>query len=383
VETHRLELKRELPPGSDSSNKELARDLASLAIDGGLLIIGVDEDKNYALTPVPLEGLAERVEQVAGSRIDEPLALDGFIQIESAAKPSDGYLLVRVPASPRAPHMVDNRYWGRGDKTKYMLSDAQVERQIAQRARWAVNAEQALNEWIAADPIAPEVRQNAHLFVVADPVPPRERLMLPVLAVRDWQATFRSLVLATKHQGSGSWSPDFSNSLNNFSTTACGWAWKSYAVFGQRDEGEQRPERESSALMVEICEDGQLRMMCGRATEDYNGKRLMFDDLVLGLTARMISLAEGVSHATDFLGSWDLGVGLTGLKGAISNLRYANHGFSGQPYTQDTCTATARVSLAEIERGSGPIVERLLGRLYRAVGADQVAEVRQHFAYGG
>ena len=120
VEKHGLELKRELPPGSDSSNKELARDLASLAIDGGLLIIGVDEDKNYALTPVPLEGLAERVEQVAGSRIDEPLALDGVIEIESAAKPSDGYLLVRVPASPRAPHMVDNRYWGRGDKTKYM-----------------------------------------------------------------------------------------------------------------------------------------------------------------------------------------------------------------------------------------------------------------------
>lgn len=32
VETHFLEIKRELPPGSDSANKELARDLASLAM---------------------------------------------------------------------------------------------------------------------------------------------------------------------------------------------------------------------------------------------------------------------------------------------------------------------------------------------------------------
>ncbi|HEX9219999.1 MAG TPA: ATP-binding protein, partial [Gemmatimonadaceae bacterium] len=264
VETHVLELKREVGAG-DKENKELARDLASLAIDGGLLIIGVDEDMDYALTPVPLDGLAERVEQVAGSRIDEPLPVQ-FFAIESAAKPSDGYLLVRVPASPRAPHMVDNRYWGRGDKTKHVLSDAQVERLIALRSRWAVNAEQALMEWIAADPISPDKRENAHLFVVADPVPPRQRLLLPVLGVGDYTATFRDLVAATKHQAPGTFVPDMPTHLSNFSTTADGWAWKSYSVFGQRDEGEQGRERERGALIVEICENGQLRMMCGRAT---------------------------------------------------------------------------------------------------------------------
>jgi hypothetical protein len=384
VETHVLELKRELPPGGDSANKELARDLASLAIDGGLLIIGVDEDKDYALTPVPLDGLAERVEQVAGSRIDEPLPLT-FFEIESAAKPSDGYLLARVPASPRAPHMVDNRYWGRGDKTKYMLSDAQVERLIAQRARWAVNAETALNDWIAADPIALDQRQNAHLFVIADPVPPRERLLLPVLGVGDWTAAFRTLVTATTNQGGATFAPDMTTHLSYFSTTADGWAWKSYAVFGQRDEGEQGRERERGALIVEVCENGQLRMMCGRATEDYNGKRLMIDDLVLGLTARMVSLAEGVSHAAGFLGSWDFGVGVTMLKGAISHRRYTRDGFGfpGPPYTADNYSATTRASLAEIERGTGPVVERLLGHLYRAVGADQVAEVKRHFTQQG
>jgi hypothetical protein len=130
---------------------------------------------------------------------------------------------------------------------------------------------------------------------------------------------------------------------------------------------------------VEICENGQLRMMCGRATEDYNGKRLMFDDLVLGLTARILSLAEGVSHATGFLGSWDFGVAITMLRGAISNRRYSGGFFPGPPYTADNYTASTRAALAEIEAGTGPVLERLLGRLYRAVGADQVAEVKLHF----
>jgi len=132
---------------------------------------------------------------------------------------------------------------------------------------------------------------------------------------------------------------------------------------------------------VEICENGQLRMMCGRATEDYNGKRLMFDDLVLGLTARMISLAAGVSHATGFLGSWDFGVAITMLKAAISNRLYSRDGFGfpGPPYTADNYSASTRAALAEIEGGTGSIVERLLGRLYRAVGADQLAEVQKHF----
>jgi hypothetical protein len=61
-ETNSIELKRELPPG-DSANKELAADLASLSIDGGFLFIGVDESTGPGLSPVPLKGLAERVEQ--------------------------------------------------------------------------------------------------------------------------------------------------------------------------------------------------------------------------------------------------------------------------------------------------------------------------------
>ena len=132
-------------------------------------------------------------------------------------------------------------------------------------------------------------------------------------------------------------------------------------------------------MIVEICENGQLRMMCGRATEDYNGKRLMFDDLVLGLTARMVSLAEGVSHATGFLGSWDFGVGVTGIKGAKSYSRFERKEFAGPSYTANKYTLTTRASLAGIEASTGPVIEKLFGRLIRSIGADQIEKNKMHF----
>ncbi|MFF2411425.1 hypothetical protein [Streptomyces sp. NPDC058092] len=47
-------------------------------------------------------------------------------EISAAANDGTGYLLVHIPAGPVAPHMVDNRYFGRGDKTKYQMGDAEV-----------------------------------------------------------------------------------------------------------------------------------------------------------------------------------------------------------------------------------------------------------------
>jgi hypothetical protein len=66
-ESHYLDVKREISAGR-GANRELARDLASFAVDGGTLIIGIGEDKeanSLFLAPQPLSGLAERIEMVA------------------------------------------------------------------------------------------------------------------------------------------------------------------------------------------------------------------------------------------------------------------------------------------------------------------------------
>jgi hypothetical protein len=244
------------------------------------------------------------------------------------------------------------------------------------REQWAANATDVLRAWMTNDPLPPDSHENGHLFVVASPVPHRERMWLPVFG-DDWRAALRRLVSETSHGAEG-FVPDIPGDLYNFSTTPDGWSWYSYAVFGERREGEQPRDREDRALLLEVCEDGELRLWCGRATMRLNDRLFLFDSLVLGLTARMISLARAVGNAAGFFGSWDFGVGITGLESACL---YVQYGFStGPPYTQSSYTGTTRAAVTEIEAGTGPILERLLGRLMRAIGGDQLDGIKAQFA---
>ncbi len=128
TETQWVELKAAPPAAASKANLELARDLASLSVDGGVLLIGVRDPGGTAQDLVgsddPLDALKGRVDQVAGStRIQPPLHL----QLTAVRHPDDAtrhVLLVAVPASPEAPHMVDERYWGRSATGKRPLRAA-------------------------------------------------------------------------------------------------------------------------------------------------------------------------------------------------------------------------------------------------------------------
>jgi hypothetical protein len=64
-------------PADTAANKELARDLGQFTIDGGVLIIGVDEGDETtppSLTPVDLARLTERIEEVAAKPGRPPAA---------------------------------------------------------------------------------------------------------------------------------------------------------------------------------------------------------------------------------------------------------------------------------------------------------------------
>ena len=126
-ESHHLDAKRETGT-SPGARRETARDLASFAIDGGQLLIGVDEDKpsgTFSLAPQPLDGLVEKLEQIAATLVDPPLTIR-VDDIPSDDASRAGYLLVTIPPSPLAPHMADGRYYARGERTKRALSDAEV-----------------------------------------------------------------------------------------------------------------------------------------------------------------------------------------------------------------------------------------------------------------
>jgi hypothetical protein len=59
-EGHTLDFKSALPPGK-GKNTELAKDLAQFAIDGGVLVIGVDDnDKTVPPKLTPVTSMASR-----------------------------------------------------------------------------------------------------------------------------------------------------------------------------------------------------------------------------------------------------------------------------------------------------------------------------------
>ena len=126
AESNRLDMKASIGD-SDRARKETAKDLASFAVDGGALLIGVREDKDnqvFVPAPIDLRAAVERIEQIAANRVDPPLVVHPR---EIASKEQGvGYLWVDIPSSPDAPHMVEGRYYGRGERTNRILTDADV-----------------------------------------------------------------------------------------------------------------------------------------------------------------------------------------------------------------------------------------------------------------
>ncbi|MFE2188512.1 hypothetical protein [Streptomyces sp. NPDC059455] len=101
-------------------------------------------------------------------------------EISAAADDGTGYLIVHIPASPVAPHMVDNRYFGRGDKTKYQMGDAEVVSLHARRRNTEADTLALLRKEMDEDPLR-DVGAQSHLFLAAQPTAGRRDMCLPLM----------------------------------------------------------------------------------------------------------------------------------------------------------------------------------------------------------
>jgi hypothetical protein len=91
-ETPSFDAKLALPPSK--KNIEIAKDVAAMATDGGVLIYGVGEDEHGAvrvLAPVELVGVSERISQVVSTSVAEV----PFVDIRTLPRdaPERGYVV--------------------------------------------------------------------------------------------------------------------------------------------------------------------------------------------------------------------------------------------------------------------------------------------------
>jgi len=369
-----LELKREIGKTA-GANKELACDLASFAVDGGILLVGVVDEKQRdpanpasALHAVDLSGLPERVEQIALMRVDPPLVVR-CVPIGSAANPVRGYLVVQIPPSAQAPHMSDGRYWGRGTHTKRALSDSDVVILHERRERLSQSAANELDDYVERDPwtLAGRRQEQAHLFIVCSPRSARSSMLLDAKPDgQDRQRFVTDVVQGTSYNPTiGGFAPDF-HLANRVATRGDGWARTDYSIDDAR--GLTAKAEEKYLLEIELTEGGSVRVFCGRASDMNNSTRLLFENLIVSLTSRAIALAAHAAEVCHYFGDWALGVEITGCRGAISWQR-ANWLTDDSGYPDDVYRALGRASSLELQDQPGRVVDKLVGRLLRTLGS--------------
>jgi hypothetical protein len=377
-EGHRLDLKREIPAGK-TANKELARDLASFAIDGGILLVGIGEDEaasSFHLAPQPLAGLAERIEMVARTIADPPLAVL-CSPVRSAQDQSLGYLVVRIPPSSTAPHMVDHRYLGRGDKAKLYLSDSDVRRLHEQRHATERDALALLREQFGRDPIPAEDRKQAHLFLLAQPSALRPQMFLDLV---HGQEALANLLSVTRHTDTPVLR-ELLKSTDGFSpplTYASDFAFRSAGAalsYGLATGRSWTPSGASPEDIVEleVDEDGGLRIFMSRLSDSLrsadpasSGERLLMSGAVT-YARQFIALTTAAADHADYQGNWILAAGATGIQGLPVH-EFLVRGRSGPRPDSPTYQQATTASYAELLRQPGTVTGRLIGRLLRATG---------------
>lgn len=364
VEGHQLDFKREIPVGA-VGNKSLAKDLAAFAIDGGRIIIGVAENRDAAHTvrPVPLAGLKERVDQIARSAVSPPLALR-CIELSTIEDPNQGCLIVVVPPSPAAPHQAAERLWGRGDTTNYVLPPSEVSALYERRARRRTDVDALLDSEIARDPTRDDLRQLGHLFVVAQPEAVDDELFLRALGGQNFSAWLHKSLMPTL--ALSRWSPDV-GTVGSSCRRARGWAVHDYCISEERavrPNGEL-PARENQLLDMEVLEDGGIRLFSARATDTRNDAIKFMDVVVAGLILRVVETARTIADTTCFFGSWQLGVALTNMRGAVSHEASQNFMANPSGFSETAYRRTSAATYEDLTADIIAVVSKLASPLLR------------------
>ena len=367
-EGHHLDIKRELAGGS-GQNREAAKDMASFAVDGGLVIYGVDEATTPpSANPIPLAGLAERLEQIALTAIAEPLFVRTLV-LPAAADPTKGFMVVAVPPSGRAPHMVDGRYYGRGDKTKIVLSDSQVSVMHEQR----VVRERATQGLAEADlRAAPIPSADGILALVARPLASHTPLLEALSTSHDWHQ--RSLDL---HQRVAASDVPYAPSLR-YATAVSRQPNGIRLSHGLNAAGRVSAEGDAErnrrrVVELRLDEDGTVHLLSARAVEVREGWTWIFEKLIIGNTRHLVALCREIATLTGYRGGWHLSIAIDGLHGGVSwNL--SDRHLDSHVYSQNGYQRATTASAEELDAAPEGVVARLVGPLLRALGSERLPD---------
>lgn len=376
IENATFDAKMSLPDKGKS--KDLAKDVAAMANNGGILLYGLGEDENHRPTlpkPFDLAGARERVDQIVQSSISEPPVIEIY-PIPTESDPSIGYLVVVVPPSQWAPHMVtasgENRYYGRGATGNVQLSEVAVARLYERRQQQAevnrstppeISLNAMLDDAVTSAPVEPN-EDYAFLHLVARPVIPDEDLVKKARGEQRSEQFLNSLfsTAASAEVYSIPYSPDLLEA-NNFERLVEGWVTRQ----GLEDALGRGGVDPGHVLEFEVGVDGGGYLFSGRAAEVYNGRLLIFENIVAGLTTRFLAVLGSLYAAGNYTGQVDVGLAVTGLKGGISYVLSQRLEVSPRPFDKEQYRRTERLSALMLTNDSRGAARKLVMPLVHAI----------------
>lgn len=354
-ETATFDAKAGLP--EPKKNADLAVDISAMTGDGGELLYGIKEDDHRRPTipnPIDLRGTRERIDQISQTSISEPPYLE-IREYPMEADPSKGYLLVVIPQSPRAPHMVtvggENRFYGRGATGNRVLTEGEVARLYQRRQTWEVDRELLLAEAIAQGPGEPP-DELAYLYAFARPLPPDQSMWDRAEVGSDTETLLRRLGEAANEARPNQGVP-----------TLHGAQWERFGADMWRLHSGEHTRFVGSECHVNI--DGRGWLFCGRAGEELkSGKLAIFEAIIASHVSLFFALMGAFYEAAGYRGQVDLGLAVIGISSGVSGSLSSGGHVVGH-YAPPTFTRTERVVAAEL-RDSAEIPSRMLRRLFDA-----------------
>lgn len=300
------ELKEKIGPSNKATNAELARDIASLSVHGGVLIFGV-RDKTYEVVGCETDGLRDRISQVAATRISPPLVPVVLDDVEGPD--SRNVLVVSVPPSPLAPHMVDERYYGRSADGKRVLSDPEVRTLMFARDQRTHGFIERLQGLVQNDPIDQMIEGaptgHGHAFFLAEPcssVPSepisQEELTSILMNLDNGRRHWSTLLRGCIHTAND---PDGLSLRTGYDRV--------------------RPEYEHREAQVSLHDDLTISAVSGGATrmierEPGNVQHVASSGTMVLFGAQFLEALRKISLAQGYQGQWRVGVHLNQLRGA-------------------------------------------------------------------
>ena len=365
-ETASFEAKRQMP--ETKKNSDIATDVAAMSTDGGVIIYGLDEDENHFVTkrtPIPLAGSRERIDAIVQASVTE-VPNYSIRSIESKEEPGQGYIVVVVPPSVRAPHMVivkgEYRFYGRGDTNNRPLNQGEVARLYERRAQAQVGFANMLREEIGKAPVPPSP-DRGYLHVVVVPNIPNASLLTTIDGDKDIIDFYSNLATTTnKLQFLDRNESNFSN-LRHTMREIDGYQFSDRSQLGN----------EVPSMVLKIDFSGVIHLFSGSAARKMthsDGKEHVIVEAneIAVLTLRLLYLSALVYQKAGYFGSLTIGLALTNInRGKVTfpagqKMHESRYKFQGNEYLNTT--QAGALSLIETYP---EVVDRLLESLFAAL----------------